>query len=143
MKVAVQLEKLGVDIIEAGFPAASPGDFEAVEKIAKTLKKTTIAGLARAMKKDIEACAKALKHAKRPRIHTFISSSDIHLKHLFRKTREEALTATADAVKLARKLSDEVEFSAQDASRSEWEFLAKMVEVAIKNGARIVNVPDT
>jgi 2-isopropylmalate synthase len=143
MKVAIQLEKLGVDIIEAGFPAASPGDFEAVEKIAKTLKKTVIAGLARAVKKDIEACGKALSKAKRPRIHTFISSSDIHLKHLFRKTREEALEAVAESVKLARKLSDDVEFSAQDASRSEWEFLAKMVETAIKNGARTVNVPDT
>lgn len=143
LKVAAQLEKLGVDIIEAGFPAASPGDFEAVEKIAKSVKKTVVAGLARAMKKDIEACGKALKHAKRPRIHTFISSSDIHLKHLFRKTREEALEATADAVKFARKLSDDVEFSAQDASRSEWEFLAQMIETAIKHGARTVNVPDT
>src|SRR5579859_5414404 len=102
MKVAVQLEKLGVDIIEAGFPAASPGDFEAVQLIAKTLKKTVIAGLSRAMKKDIDACANALKPAKRRRIHTFISSSDIHLKHLFKKSREEALAATAEAVKYAR-----------------------------------------
>src|SRR5271163_695810 len=128
MKVAVQLEKLGVDIIEAGFPVASPGDFEAVEKIAKTLKKTVIAGLARAMKKDIEVCGKAVKPAKRGRIHVFISSSDIHLKHLFRKTREEALTATVDSIKLARKLSGDVEFTAQDASRSEWEFLARIIE---------------
>jgi 2-isopropylmalate synthase len=143
MKVAIQLEKLGVDIIEAGFPAASPGDFEAVQKISKTLKKTVIAGLARAVKKDIEACAKAIKPAKRGRIHVFISSSDIHLKHLFRKTREEALVATVDAVKLARKLTDDVEFSAQDATRSEWEFLARMVETAIQHGARTINVPDT
>lgn len=143
MKVAIQLEKLGVDIIEAGFPAASPGDFEAVQMIAKALKKTVIAGLSRAMKKDIEACANALKPAKRMRIHTFISSSDIHLKHLFKKSREEALTATADAVKFARQFTDDVEFSAQDASRSELDYLCKMVEVAIKNGARTVNLPDT
>ncbi len=143
MKVAAQLEKLGVDIIEAGFPAASPGDFEAVEKIAKTLKKTVIAGLSRAIRKDIETCAKALKAAKRPRIHTFISSSDIHLKHLFRKSREDAIQATADAVKFARNFSDDVEFSAQDASRSDLDFLCHMIETAIKNGAKTVNVPDT
>ncbi len=143
MKVAVQLEKLGVDIIEAGFPAASPGDFEAVQKISKSLKKTIIAGLSRAMRKDIDACAKALKPAKRKRIHTFISSSDIHLKHLFRKSREEALAAVVDAVKYARRFSDDVEFSAQDASRSDLEYLCRMIEAAIKSGATTVNVPDT
>ena len=143
MKVAAQLEKLGVDIIEAGFPAASPGDFEAVEKIAKALKKTVIAGLSRAIRKDIDACAKALKPAKRKRIHTFISSSDIHLKHLFRKSREEALAAVVDAVKYARRFSDDVEFSAQDASRSDLEYLCRMIEAAIKSGATTVNVPDT
>ncbi|HJT23119.1 MAG TPA: 2-isopropylmalate synthase, partial [bacterium] len=134
---------LGVDIIEAGFPAASPGDFEAVEKISKTLKKTVIAGLSRAIRRDIETCAKALKAAKRARIHTFISSSDIHLKHLFRKSREEAIQATADAVKFARHFTDDVEFSAQDASRSDLDFLCHMIETAIKNGAKTVNVPDT
>ena len=143
MKVAAQLEKLGVDIIEAGFPAASPGDAEAVEKIAKALKKTIVAALSRAIRKDIDACAKALKPAKRPRIHTFISSSDIHLKHLFRKSREEALAAVVDAVKYARRFSDDVEFSAQDASRSDLDFLCRMVEAAIKSGAKTVNVPDT
>ena len=143
MKVAIQLEKLGVDIIEAGFPAASPGDFEAVQRIAKTLKKTVIAGLSRAMRKDIDACAKALKPAKRMRIHTFISSSDIHLKHLFRKSREEALAAVVDAVKYARRFTDNVEFSAQDASRSDLDFLCRMIEAAIKSGATTVNVPDT
>ncbi|HUO58514.1 MAG TPA: 2-isopropylmalate synthase [bacterium] len=143
MKVAIQLEKLGVDIIEAGFPAASPGDFEAVNLIAKTLKKTVIAGLSRAMRKDIDACAKALKPAKRKRIHTFISSSDIHLKHLFRKSREEALAAVVEAVKYARRFTDDVEFSAQDASRSELDFLCQMIEAAIKSGATTVNVPDT
>ena len=143
MKIAVQLEKLGVDIIEAGFPAASPGDSEAVEKISRTLKKTTIAGLCRAMRKDIDICAKALKSAKRSRIHIFISSSDIHLKHLFRKSREEALDATVDAVKYARNFTDDVEFSAQDASRSNLDFLCRMVEAAIKSGAKTINVPDT
>jgi 2-isopropylmalate synthase len=143
MKVAFQLEKLGVDIIEAGFPAASPGDFEAVEKISKCLKKTTVAGLARAIKKDIEVCAKAVKHAKRPRIHTFISSSDIHLKHLFHKTREEVLRIAIDSVKLARRYAEDVEFSAMDATRSDMDYLCKMIEMAIKHGARTVNIPDT
>ncbi|HEY5037517.1 MAG TPA: 2-isopropylmalate synthase, partial [bacterium] len=143
MKIAIQLEKLGVDIIEAGFPAASPGDFEAVSKIAKALKKTVVAGLARAVKKDIEACAKAVKPAKRGRIHTFISSSDIHLKYQFRKTRDEALQAAVDAVKLARRFSDDVEFSAMDASRSELDYLCRMIEAAIKHGAKTVNIPDT
>jgi 2-isopropylmalate synthase len=137
------LEKLGVDIIEAGFPAASPGDFEAVEKVSRAMKKTIVAGFSRAMRKDIDACAKALKNAKRPRIHTFISSSDIHLNYLFRKTREQALDATIDAVKYARKFTDDVEFSAQDASRSNLDYLCRMVEAAIKSGAKTVNVPDT
>ena len=143
MKVAVQLEKLGVDIIEAGFPAASPGDFEAVQKISKTLKKTVIAGLCRAMRKDIDICAKALKSAKRRRIHVFISSSDIHLKYIFRKTQDEALAAAVDSVKYARKFTDNVEFSAQDASRSDWDYLCRMVEAAIKAGATTINLPDT
>jgi 2-isopropylmalate synthase len=143
VKIAIQLEKLGVDIIEAGFPAASPGDFEAVQKIARVLKKSTVAGLARAVKKDIEACAKAVKFAKHGRIHTFISSSDIHLKYQFRKTREEALQAAIDSVKLARRLSDDVEFSAMDASRSDLDFLCRMIEAAIKHGAKTVNIPDT
>ncbi len=143
IKIAIQLEKLGIDIIEAGFPAASPGDFEAVEKIAKTLKKTVVAGLARAIKKDIEASAKAVKSAKRPRIHTFISSSDIHLKYLFRKSREEILQTAIDSVKLARRYVEDVEFSAMDASRSDLDYLCKMIEMAIKHGARTVNIPDT
>ncbi len=143
LKIAVQLEKLGVDIIEAGFPAASPGDLDAVEKVSRILKKTVVAGLSRAMRKDIDACAKALKPAKRPRIHTFISSSDIHLNYLFKKTREQALDATADSVKYARRFTDDVEFSAQDASRSNPDFLCRMVETAIKSGAKTVNVPDT
>jgi 2-isopropylmalate synthase len=143
IKIAVQLEELGVDIIEAGFPVSSPGDFEAVEKVSKSLKKTVVAGLARAIKNDIEVCAKALKAAKRPRIHTFISSSDIHLKYQFKKTRAEALEAAIQAVKLARQLSDDVEFSAMDASRTELDFLCQMLEKAIHYGARTINIPDT
>jgi 2-isopropylmalate synthase len=143
LKVASQLEKLGVDIIEAGFPAASPGDFDAVQQIAKVVKKTTVAGLCRAMRKDIDVCAKALKPAKKRRIHVFISSSDIHLQYIFRKTKEEAVAAAVDAVKYACKFSDDVEFSAQDASRSDLDYLCRMVEAAIKAGATTVNVPDT
>ncbi len=143
MKVALQLEKLGVDIIEAGFPAASPGDSEAVQKIAKAMKKTVVAGLCRAMRKDIDICAKALKPAKRRRIHVFISSSEIHLKHIFRKTKEEALEAAVDAVRYAREFSDDFEFSAQDASRSDLDYLCQMVEATIKAGAKTVNLPDT
>ncbi|HVZ81660.1 MAG TPA: 2-isopropylmalate synthase [bacterium] len=143
LKVAAQLEKLGVDIIEAGFPAASPGDFDAVQKIAKLVKRTSVAGLCRAMRKDIDTCAKALKPAKKPRIHVFISSSDIHLQYIFRKTKEEAVEAAVDAVKYARKFSDDVEFSAQDASRSDVDYLCRMTEAVIKAGATTVNLPDT
>lgn len=143
IKVAEQLERLGVDVVEAGFPASSPGDFEAVERIGRLLKKTTVAGLARAVKGDIESAGRALKRAHRGRIHTFISSSDIHLQHQFRKTREEALQAAVDAVKLARRYTDDVEFSAMDASRSDPDFLCRMLEAAIRHGARTVNIPDT
>ena len=143
LKIAAQLEKLGVDIIEAGFAASSPGDFEAVEKVSKLVKKSIVASLCRALKKDIDAAAKALKSAKRGRIHIFISSSDIHLKHIFRKTREEALEAAVEAVKYARKFSDDIEFSAQDASRSDLGYLCQMMEAVIKAGAKTINLPDT
>jgi 2-isopropylmalate synthase len=143
IKIAKQLEILGVDIIEAGFPASSPGDFEAVRQISKIVKGSTIAGLARAIPKDIEVAGKALKGAKRGRIHTFISSSDIHLQFQFRKTREEALESAIAAVKAARRYTDDVEFSAMDASRSDWDYLCRMVEAAIAHGATVVNIPDT
>ncbi|HVM31678.1 MAG TPA: 2-isopropylmalate synthase [bacterium] len=143
IKIAVQLEKLGVDIIEAGFAASSPGDFEAVQKVSKLVKKSTVASLCRALKKDIDASVKALKPAKRGRVHIFISSSDIHLKHIFRKTREEALAAAVEAVKYARRFTDDVEFSAQDASRSDLGYLCQMIEAVIKVGAKTVNLPDT
>jgi len=143
LKLALQLETLGVDIIEAGFPISSPGDFEAVQRIAKSLRKSIVAGLARARRKDIEAAARALRPARRSRIHTFISSSDIHLKHQFRMTREEALQAAVDAVKLARRHSEDVEFSAMDASRSDLDYLCRMMEAVIRHGARTINIPDT
>jgi len=143
IKIAKQLEILNVDIIEAGFPASSPGDFEAVQQIAKIIKGSTVAGLARAIRKDIDAAGKALKPARRGRIHTFISSSDIHLKFQFRKSREEALAAAVDAVKAARHYTDDVEFSAMDASRSDLDYLCRMIEAVIAQGATVVNIPDT
>jgi 2-isopropylmalate synthase len=143
IKIAVQLEKLGVDVIEAGFAASSPGDFEAVEKVSKLARKSAVASLCRALRKDIDASVKALKSAKRARVHIFISSSDIHLKHIFRKTREEALEAAVESVKYARRFSDDVEFSAQDASRSDLDYLCRMMEAVVRAGARTVNLPDT
>ncbi len=143
IKIALQLERLGVDIIEAGFPVSSPGDFEAVHKIAGILKKSTVAGLARAIRKDVEAAGRAIRPARHGRIHTFISSSDIHLQHQFHMSRKQALRAAVDAVRLARKFTDDVEFSAMDASRSNTDYLCEMIEAVIRHGARTVNIPDT
>ncbi len=143
LRLAVQLEKLGVDVIEAGFPIASDGDFEAVQSIAAQIRKPTIAALARANRLDIERAWQAIEKAAKPRIHTFIATSDIHLEHKLRKSRAEVLEATAEAVRLARSLCDEVEFSAEDATRSDPAYLAEVFEVAIANGAGIINVPDT
>lgn len=143
LRMAKQLAKLGVDVIEAGFPMASQGDFEAVNEIAKTVRGPAICGLARANKKDIERCAAAVEPAAKKRIHTFISSSDIHLEFQLKKTREQVLKDTEQAVKLARKLCDDVEFSAMDATRSDWDYLAQMFQIAIDNGASTLNVPDT
>jgi len=145
--VAKQLARLGVDIIEAGFPFASPGDFKAVERIAKTVgnyaNPPIICGLARALKADIEACAKAVGPAKFPRIHTFIATSDIHMQHKLKKTREEVLEITREMVGLARSLVDDVEFSAEDALRSDPDFLCEVYSVAVEAGATTLNVPDT
>ncbi|MCL1834137.1 MAG: 2-isopropylmalate synthase [Leptospirales bacterium] len=140
---ADQLEKLGVDIIEAGFPVISDGDFEAVSLIAGKIKKAQVAGLARANKKDIEAAARALEKAANPRIHTFISSSDIHIEHQLKKTRDEILKQAVDAVKFAKTFTDNVEFSAMDATRSDRKYLADMVQAVIESGAKTVNIPDT
>ena len=140
---ADQLVRLGVDIIEAGFPVISDGDFEAVRKISEKVKDVQIAGLARANEKDIEAAWGAIKKAQSPRIHTFISSSDIHIEHQFKKTREEVLEIAIASVKKAKKYTNNVQFSPMDATRSDREFLAKMVEAVIKAGATTVNIPDT
>ncbi len=141
--LALKLQELGVDIIEAGFPISSPGDFESVNEIAKIIKNATVCGLTRAVQKDIEVAAEALKPAVRPRIHTGIGSSDNHIKYKFNSTREEILERAIAAVKLARNYVDDVEFYAEDAGRADLEFLARLTEAVIKAGATVVNIPDT
>jgi 2-isopropylmalate synthase len=143
LRMARQLERLQVDIIEAGFPIASEGDFEAVKRISSEIRGATIAGLARAVPADIDRCWQALEQAARPRIHTFLATSDIHLKYKFNKTRGEALDIAVKAVERARKLCDEVEFSAEDAGRTEINYLCTVFDAVIDAGATIVNVPDT
>lgn len=143
IQVAKQLVRLGVDIIEAGFPIASPGDFEAVKRIAAEIKGATIAGLARTKDADIDRAGEAIKLAERGRIHTFIATSDIHLKFKLRMEREQVIDAAVRAVKRARGFTDDVEFSAEDATRSEWDYLCKVTEEVIKAGATTVNIPDT
>ena len=143
LRVARQLETLGVDIIEAGFPVASPGDFSAVREIARTIKKSEVAGLARANDRDIDVAWDAIKGAKYPRIHTFISTSDIHLKYQLRKTRDEVLTLAVKSVKRARKYTPNVEFSAMDATRTDRDYLCAVLAEAIDAGAITVNIPDT
>ncbi|HAK89354.1 MAG TPA: 2-isopropylmalate synthase [Nitrospiraceae bacterium] len=143
IQVARQLIKLGVDIIEAGFPFASPGDFDAVKRIADEVKGAVIAGLARAKEDDIKSAYEALKDAPMKRIHTFHSTSDIHLKYQFRVSREEALKRSVEMVKLARSLVEDVEFSPMDATRTEIPYLLEVVEAVIEAGASTVNIPDT
>jgi 2-isopropylmalate synthase len=143
IEIARELEALGVDIIEAGFPASSPGDFQSVVEIAKAVKAPTVCALTRAHKGDIDAAAEALKYAKHPRIHTGIGSSDMHIKTKFNSTREEILVRAVDAVKYAKKSVEDVEFYAEDAGRADIEFLAKMIEGVIAAGATVVNIPDT
>ena len=143
IKLAIQLDELGVDIIEAGFPVSSPGDFNSVSEIGKVVKNATICGLTRAVQNDIEVAAQALKTAKNPRIHTGIGASDNHIKHKFNSTREDILERAVKAVKLARNLVAEVEFYAEDAGRADLAFLAQLTEAVIAAGATIVNIPDT
>jgi 2-isopropylmalate synthase len=143
LTMAKQLARLGVDIIEAGFPISSEGDFEAVRTIAREVRKPTIAGLARAVPGDIDRCWDAVKDASRPRIHTFIATSDIHILHKFKTTRKEILRRTVKAVKRAKGYCDDVEFSAEDAFRSDVDFLCQVVEAAIDAGATTINIPDT
>jgi 2-isopropylmalate synthase len=143
IRIARQLALLKVDVIEAGFPISSPGDFISVETIAKEVKGPIICGLARAVEKDILACAKAVRPAKRPRIHTFLGTSTIHREKKLRRSQDEILAMVAQSVKLARSKCGDVQFSAEDAGRTERDFLCRVVETAIKNGARTVNIPDT
>lgn len=143
LEIAQQLARLGVDIIEAGFPIASPGDFLSVKTIAQKVRGPIIAGLCRATRGDIDRGWEALQYAESPRIHTFLATSDIHLKYKLLKTREEALQQAIDAVTYACTLCPDVEFSAEDASRSDLDYLARVVEAVIKAGAKVVNLPDT
>src|SRR6201996_709645 len=143
IELALQLEALGVDIIEAGFPISSPGDFQSVEEIARIIKNSTVCALSRAVQKDIETAAQALKHAKRPRIHTGIGTSDSHIKSKFNSTREEILARAVQAVKWAKNFVDDVEFYAEDAGRTDNEYLARVIEAVIAAGATVVNIPDT
>ena len=141
--IAKQLDKLGVDVIEAGFPISSPGDFESVRAIAEVTKNATVCGLTRAVEKDIQTAAEALKKAKRPRIHTGIGTSDSHIQHKFKTTREEIIKRAFDAVAYAKSFVEDVEFYAEDAGRTENEYLARVCEAAIKAGATVLNIPDT
>lgn len=143
IEVAQALDYLGVDIIEAGFPISSPGDLKSIIEVSKVVRKPVICALSRAIKEDIDAAAASLEKAKRKRIHTFISSSDVHIKHQFRSTREKIIQQGIEAIKYAKKFSQDVEFSAMDAGRTENEFLARFIEAAIKAGATTVNIPDT
>jgi len=141
--IAERLDELGVDVIEAGFPISSPGDFSSVQEISKLVKNATVCGLTRAVKKDIEVAAEAIKSAKRPRIHTGIGTSDSHIKYKFNASRDEIIQRAVAAVSYAKSFVEDVEFYAEDAGRTDNEFLARVCEAAIKAGATVLNIPDT
>lgn len=141
--IAERLDVLGVDVIEAGFPVSSPGDFTSVEKIGKIVKNASVCGLTRAVKKDIEVAAEALKYAKKPRIHTGIGTSESHIKYKFNSNKSDILHRAFEAVKYAKSFVEDVEFYAEDAGRTDNEFLAKVCEEAIRAGATVLNIPDT
>ncbi len=143
IEIAKDLELLGVDIIEAGFPVSSPGDFQSVVELSKAVNDVIICALTRANKNDIDVAAEALKYAKRPRIHTGIGSSDMHIKYKFNSTREQILERAVEAVKHAKSYVEDVEFYAEDAGRADLEYLAQMIEAVIAAGATVVNIPDT
>ena len=143
LKIAEKLDSLGVDIIEAGFPVSSPGDFNSVVEISKIVKNASVCGLTRAVKNDIDVAVKSLKLAKRPRLHTGIGTSDSHIKHKFKSTREKILERAVDAVKYSKKYIEDVEFYAEDAGRTNNEFLALVCEKVIDAGATVLNIPDT
>ena len=143
LELALKLEALGVDILEAGFPISSPGDFNSVQEIAKIITKATVCALTRAVQKDIEVAAEAIKKAKRPRIHTGIGTSDYHIKSKFKSNREDILKRAVQCVKWARNYTDDVEFYGEDAGRADNEYLARVIEAVIDAGATTVNIPDT
>src|SRR5436853_4853543 len=143
LEIAQQLARLGVDVIEAGFPIASPGDFQAVQAIAREVHGPVIAGLARAHAADIERAADAVRDSQRPRVHTFISTSDIHIVHQLQSTREDVLGQARAAVAHARALVEDVEFSPMDATRADVEFTAAVLQIALDEGATTINIPDT
>src|ERR671918_2286703 len=143
VEIAQQLARMGVDVIEAGFPITSPGDFEAVEAIARNVQGPVICGLARTHKADIDAAWGAIKDADRPRIHTFISTSDIHIQHQLQSTRKDVKGQARAAVAHAKSLVDDVEFSPMDATRADLEFTAEVLKIAIDQGATTINIPDT
>lgn len=143
LEVALKLEELGVDIIEAGFPISSPGDFESVTEMGKIIKNATVCGLSRSVEKDIKVAAEALKYANHPRIHTGIGTSDSHIQHKFRSNRQDILERAAAAVKYAKSFVEDIEFYAEDAGRTDNEYLARVLEAAIKAGATVLNIPDT
>src|SRR5207302_2210406 len=143
LRLARKLVELGVDILEAGFPIASDGDYEAVDAVSREFSWVQVAALARANTPDIERAAAALKYAKRPRIHTFIATSDIHLKYKLKKSQQEVLDEAVAAVSLARNYTDDVEFSAEDATRTDFTYLEQVCKAVVEAGARTVNLPDT
>ena len=143
LEIAARLDELGVDIIEAGFPVSSPGDFNSVNLISKLVKNASVCGLTRAVRKDIEVAAEALKYAKRPRIHTGIGTSDSHIKFKFNSNRDAIIERAVAAVTYAKTFVEDVEFYAEDAGRTDNEFLARVCEAVVKAGATVLNIPDT
>jgi 2-isopropylmalate synthase len=143
LRLAQQLDRLGVDVIEAGFPIASEGDFESVKAIAQTVRRPIIAGLARACRPDIERAWQALKNAARPRVHVFLATSDIHLQYKLRITRDQCVTQAREAIQLAKSLCDDVEFSPEDATRTDPDFLCRVLDAVVEAGATTLNIPDT
>jgi 2-isopropylmalate synthase len=143
LHIASRLDELGVDVIEAGFPISSPGDFHSVQEVSKIVSNASVCGLTRAVAKDIDVAAQALKHAKRPRIHTGIGTSDSHIKHKFNSSREQIIDRAVGAVKHAKQYVEDIEFYAEDAGRTNNDFLAKVCEEVIKVGATVLNIPDT
>src|ERR1700687_5103067 len=143
LRLAHQLDRLGVDVIEAGSPIASDGDFESAKAIASVVRRPVIAGLARACRPDIERAWEALKHAARPRIHVFLATSDIHLKYKLRITRDQCVEQAREAIRFAKSLCDDVEFSPEDATRTDPEFLCRVLDAVVEAGATTLNIPDT